>query len=165
MRYHVAASFGPNEEFQVPDGGWFSIFRAIAYDSWLIWRDALPEDPTLWRLLDQDQFQAIAALGKRIHSLHQLLPDYRRLSDSPFKVSRWWDPLDIEEDWHAGGRCLLRVAGYDANQLPLDAAPKLGLVARPVSQSWCEFSLPPDPPAPAPRPRNDEHPGFHCPPP
>jgi hypothetical protein len=135
--------------FRTPAGEVYSTHRAVTYDNWLLWIHALPDNPELWRRMDEAAFATIQVLGKRLHLLHQMLPNYRRLSDTPFTVSRWWDPLDNEDDWHLGGRCLLRIDGFSCRQLPLDAAPKLGLVARPVSENWVEFSLPLDPQAAA----------------
>lgn len=164
MPYNCPASFGPNEEFLTPDGQWFSVFRAVAYDSWLLWRHALPDNPNHWPLLNQEAFETIGVLGQRIHDLHQTCPDYRRLSDTPFTVSRWWDPLD-DDGWQRGDRCLLRIDGYEARQLPLDNAARLGLLARPVSAHWIEFNLTGDPAVAAPARRTSEPRGRRCPPP
>lgn len=133
------ATFGPNEEFLAPTGEWFNIYRAISLDNWLIWKDALPEETYLWPQLNRDVYESIRALGARIHGLHQLLPDYRRLNDSPFTVSRWWDPRD-DEGWQNGDRCLLKIDGYSTRQLPLDHCPGLGLHVRVVSNHWLELS-------------------------
>jgi len=113
MTYHCPASFGPNEEFLAPTGEWLSVFRAIAYDSWLLWRHALP--------------------------------DYRRLNDTPFTVSRWWDPLDDQEDWQLGGRCLLKINGYESRHIPIEAGGRFGLTITPISAHWLEFALREDP--------------------
>lgn len=135
------ATFGPNEEFRTPSGEWYNIYRAICLDSWLIWKDALPDNPYLWDRLNEEAYEAIRSLGARIHALHQLLPNYRRLSESPFTVSHWWDPVD-DQGWDAGDRCLLKIEDYTSRNLPLDELPGLGLGLRQVSEHWMEFSLP-----------------------
>jgi hypothetical protein len=145
MTYHCPASFGPNEEFLAPTGEWLSVFRAIAYDSWLLWRHALPDNPNHWPLLDAGTFETIGRLGQRIHNLHQTLPDYRRLNDTPFTVSRWWDPLDDQEDWQLGGRCLLKINGYESRHIPIEAGGRFGLTITPISAHWLEFALREDP--------------------
>jgi hypothetical protein len=129
------------EGFITPEGERYSVFRAVSYDNWLIWRDALPDNPTLWTRLEQDTFLQIQELGRRLNLMHQALPDYKRLSDTPFTVGRWWDPLDDEGDWDSGSRCLLRIDGYAVPQLPLELCSRLGLEVMPVSTHWAEFSL------------------------
>lgn len=138
------------ESFLTPSGEVYSTFRAVSFDNWLLWRDALPDNPTLWGRLDISQFERIQELGRRINVIHQALPDYRRLSDTPFTVGRWWDPLDNEEDWCTGGRCLLRIEGYAVKQLPLELAERQGLDVMPISSHWAEFSLTGDPAVCAP---------------
>lgn len=148
--------------FQTPTGERFNTCRAITLDNWLLWRDALPDNPGHWGLLRVPQFEAIVELGGRLHAMHQTLPDYRCLSDTPWTVSRWWDPF-ADDGWEAGERCLLRLAGYRAEQLPLDwSRRQLGLELKPVSTHWLECSLG-APPAPAPPPRNGAPRAGRCP--
>jgi hypothetical protein len=139
------------ESFLAPDGQVYSTYRAVSFDNWLLWRDALPDNPALWCRLELPQYQAITELGRRINVMHQAMPDYKRLSDTPFTVSRWWDPLDDEENWHTGSRCLLRIGDYTINQLPLELADRQGLDVMPVSTHWAEFSLTADRGASSPR--------------
>lgn len=139
------------ESFLTPGGEVYSTFRAVSFDNWLLWRDALPDNPTLWTRLERPQFEAIQELGRRINVMHQAMPDYRRLSDTPFTVGRWWDPLDDEEDWHTGGRCLLRIGDYAVQQYPLELAERQGLDVMPISSHWAEISFRVDPAACAPR--------------
>lgn len=68
-----------------------------------------------------------------------MLPDYRRLCRSPITVSRWWDPRD-DEGWQLGERCLLKIEGYNTRSVPTGKLSSLGLVVRPVSEHWLEFS-------------------------
>lgn len=147
MTYHLPYSESPSDEFCSPSGEWLCTLRAIAFDGWLLWRHALPEDAMLWPLLSQDIFSTIETLGRRIHNLHQLFPDYRRLSDTPFTVSRWWDPTDDTGEWCFGDRVLLRVNGYTAKDIEHETPPRLKgqLVVQPRSLHWLEISLPEGP--------------------
>lgn len=144
MPFNVPYSESPRDEFQTPGGVWYSTLRAITFDSWLLWRHALPEDIALWPQLTQPVFDSIEALGLRIHQIHQLLPDYRRLSDSPFHVSIWWDPADTSGDWSLGDRAQLRINGYTASDIHNELTPRLkaSLQLRTLSKHWIEVSLP-----------------------
>ena len=144
MRFHLPYSESAEDEFQAPDGGWYCTLRAIAFDGWLLWRHALPDDSALWPELTAEVFETIEVLGKRIHNLHQLLPDYRRLSDTPFKVSRWWDPTDDSGEWICGDRVLLRLNGYTAQDIQQMTPTRLKgqLCLQPRSKHWIEISLP-----------------------
>jgi hypothetical protein len=142
------------ESFVTPEGERYSIFRAVSFDNWLIWRDALPDNPTLWSRLEMEQFRRIQELGRRIHLLHQNLPDYRRLSDTPFVVSRWWDPVDPEDNWDCGGKCLLRIEDHTVKEMPLFLCERLELGCTPVSTHWVEFSINSDWEGPAPQPNS-----------
>lgn len=144
MTFNVPYSESPSDEFQAPNGVWYSTLRAITFDSWLLWRHALPDDISLWPQLTQPVFESIEALGLRIHQLHQLLPNYRRLSDSPFCVSIWWDPTDTSGTWSLGDRAQLRIAGYTASDIQHELTPRLKscLHFQVLSKHWIELSLP-----------------------
>lgn len=144
LSYHVPYSESPRDEFQTPSGAWYSTFRAIAFDSWLLWKHALPEDIQLWSQMTQPVFETIEVLGQRIHNLHQLLPDYKRLSDSPFRVSMWWDPTDDSGDWNRGDRVQLKLLGYTAHDIEreLPSRHRNQLRILPLSRNWIEISLP-----------------------
>jgi hypothetical protein len=152
MGFHLPFSETPWDEFQAPTGEWFYTLRAITYDGWLLWRHALPEEQMLWSALDAETFDAIQLLAKRIHALHQLLPDYRRLTDTPFTVSRWWDPNGTDDDYHRGDRMLCKIEGYTANDIVYEMPKRIStqLILRPLSKKWMEFSLPPVSPRPEP---------------
>lgn len=147
MTYHLPFSESPADEFRTPSGEWFCTLRAIAFDGWLLWKHALPDDILLWRDLNDDVFNTVEALARRIHNLHQLLPDYRRLSDTPFKVSRWWDPTDDTGEWCFGDRVLLRINGYTARDVSQEIPSRLKgqLTIQQRSLNWIEFSLPEGP--------------------
>lgn len=142
--YHLPYSESVVDEFRTPDGEWYATLRAIAFDGWLLWRHALPEDHTLWPNLTHSVFETIQLLGQRIHNLHQLFPDYRRLSDTPFQVSCWWDPSDRSGEWTHGDRVLLRILGYTARDVEQEVPPRLksSLMLTAKSTHWLEVRLP-----------------------
>lgn len=141
---HLRCSESPDEEFQGPSGEWFSIFRSIVLDSWLTWKDAL-SGHRLRGPLDEDIACTITVLAQRVHAAHMSLPDYRRLSQSPFTVSRWWDPA-ATDGWETGSKVLLRLEHYSAYRLAAKIPSRLHLYARSQSEHWLELSLPPDTP-------------------
>jgi hypothetical protein len=143
MSFHVPFSESPFDEFQAPDGEWYSTFRAVTYDGWLLWKHALPEDPYLWPQLNSDTYESIQLLAKRVHIIHQLFPDYRRLDDTPFTVSRWWDPTDDSGEWHQGERILCRIKGYTATDVLAETPHRYRslLHIQPRSKHWVEISL------------------------
>jgi hypothetical protein len=159
VKYHLPCSESPADEFQTPSGEWFTTLRAIAFDGWLLWKHALPEDPLLWPAMDHDVFVTIEALARRVHSLHQLLPDYRRLTDTPFAVSRWWDPTDDTGEWLTGERALLRINGYTARDVEQEIPPRLKgqLKIQARSLNWLEISLPEGPHSSPLTPCSDEN--------
>lgn len=136
---HLPYSESPDEEFQGPTGEWFSVYRAIVLDSWLTWKDALPERP-LRRPIGEEVAKSITALAQKIHGAHIQLPDYRRLSSSPFRVGRWWDPLAADE-WSTGTKVLLRLEHYSAQRLASKIPPRLNLRVKAQSEHWAVISL------------------------
>ena len=136
--------FSKNEldEFCTPDGQWFYTFRSIAYDSWIVWHDALP--PTLEERagLDVEIYCNICALAASLHSFHTSAPDYRTLSDSPFQITRWWDPADRDERWSKGRACLFSMKDYTATDLIRMVQKKTDLAVVPISKRYVEAYLP-----------------------
>lgn len=143
MPFNVPFSESPHDEFQAPDGEWYSTLRAVTYDGWLLWKHALPDDLYLWPQLSAEAYDNIQLLAKRIHAIHQLFPDYRRLDDTPFTVSRWWDPTDTSDDWHLGGRLLCKIQGYTASDVEAETPHRYRslLQIQPRSKHWIEISL------------------------
>lgn len=144
---HLPWSESELDEFQLPDGDWYYSFRAIVLDSWLLWRDALPEERSLRSLMDQNVHDNIVSLARKIHLLHQSLPEYRTLFHSPFHVTKWWDPREEDPDWSSGRSCLLRLDGYEASTLINIAEKRSGLSMRAASQHFVEFQVRDDDPA------------------
>lgn len=140
-RPHLSCIDDPAHEFQAPDGTWLLIFRAIVYDGWLCWKDALPEEPILRAKLDRSSYEGIESLARRIHVVHQLMPNYRTLVKSPFSVRRWWDPDDEDPLWRSGRACLLKLDGYTSKEFERAVPPKCRLTVRCVTDQWIEFSL------------------------
>lgn len=116
---HLPYAFDDDDEFFHPAEGWLLIDRTIVFDSWILWRHALPI--TRWgrSRLDDRVVALITALAERIHAFHQQLPGYSSLDDTPFVFSRWWDPVG-EGEWGRGGSCVFRIDGH-TNRRVLDA--------------------------------------------
>lgn len=146
MRPHLSCIDDPALEFQAPDGHWLLIHRAIVYDGWLLWKDALPQDQALRSRLDRIAYEGIETLARQIHVVHQLMPDYRSLLLSPFHVSRWWDPDDDDPLWRSGRGCLIKLSGYTSREFQQVTPKKSRLLVRCVTDQWIEFTLPPPEP-------------------
>jgi len=140
-RFHVPWSESPEDEFLAPDGQWYSVFRAVVFDSWLLWRDALPAEQDLRQQLTWDPYQEIMQLGRQLHLFHQTMPTYRGLTVSPFHVTRWWDPSDSDEQWNSGRSCLFHMDGYSASELCRLSAKRPGIQLRSITKRYVEASL------------------------
>ena len=140
-RFHVPWSESPEDEFLAPDGQWYSVFRAVVFDSWLIWRDALPPEQDLRQQLTWDAYNEITRLARQLHLLHQATPTYRGLTVSPFHVSRWWDPSDTDEQWSSGRSCLFHMDDYSAGELCRLCVKRPELQLRPITKRYVEASL------------------------
>jgi hypothetical protein len=151
-RLHLPYAATPADEFQLPDGSWAYVLRAIVTDSWLLWQHALPADLALRRQLDAPAVAGITALAQELHQAHLRFPDYRQLVDSPFQISCWWDPSDPRDHWRAGTRLLGRIAGYRAAEVVQQLAGCPALAVQPRSLHWLEISLRPAGAQPPPRP-------------
>ena len=103
--------------FLVPTGQKFLTIRAIIYDSWIMWKDALPCDKEHHSLLSHDVYNNIIELATRIHKLHQSLPTYKGTSETPFEFVLWWDPTDPDKDWSTGKTCRFMIEDYSAQDL------------------------------------------------
>lgn len=135
--------FSPKEQFRGPNGEWFTVYRSIVLDGWLLWQHALPD----WKMhcmVPEDVACNITALARFIHATHMTFPEYRHLSDSPFRVSRWWDPSDEGSDWAQGRRALLRLEGCSAARFSGKVPRRFNLTVEPQSENWLEIALPPD---------------------
>ena len=130
------------DEFVTPEGEVFYTFRSIVYDSWLIWDDALPDVLEQREELTQDIYDNIICLADSLHSFHQSLPDYRSLRETPFRVTRWWDPTERDERWNAGRAALFSVKEYSATDLVRMIQKKTDLAVTPVSKRYVEAYLP-----------------------
>jgi hypothetical protein len=143
MHLHLPFSESPRDEFQATDGQWHPVLRAVVFDSWLLWQHALPDDLHLRAQLTPQAEQGIRELGAAVHEAHQHFPDYKRLVDTPFRVSRWWDPTDDTGEWSSGHRLLCRVINYSAIAVEAEIKRKvryLDLTVR--SLHYIEVALP-----------------------
>ena len=103
--------------FDSPTGQKFLTIRAIVYDSWITWKDALPVDKEQQALLSHDVYNNIVELAGRVHKLHQSLPTYKGASESPFEFVLWWDPTDPDENWNSGKTCRFMIDSYTSDDL------------------------------------------------
>jgi len=130
------------DEFVTPEGEIFYSFRSIVFDSWLVWGDALPDVIEQRELLTDEIFGNIIALASSLQVFHQGLPDYRALTSTPFKVTRWWDPTDRDERWNSGKACLFSLKDYTATDLVRLIQKRTELAVAPVSRRYVEAYLP-----------------------
>lgn len=146
--FRVPGSTCFEDEFLAPTGQWLSIYRAITYDGWMLWKDALPEEVSLRQRLDLDTYENICQLAKRIHVIHQGVENCRRLVDTPFQISRWWDPVSAndepDENWDLGCHVLFRVKEMTAKQFMAVPQRRNQVYLRAVSTNWMEATLPSD---------------------
>ncbi len=138
---HLPSSDHPSHEFETPSNGWYCICRAIVFDSWLLWSDALPEDLELRKQLDQESFDNITALAKKIHSFHHSFPGWKQIDSSPFKVPCWWDPSHEDPAWRKGRRCLLSLEDYTGEELKRLLPKRNPLKIKIVSKNYVEIYL------------------------
>ena len=69
---HLPLSQSPSDEFLAPDA--VVQHFAVVFDSWMLWKDALPPELELRALLDQEAYDGITSLGRKLHALHHRLP-------------------------------------------------------------------------------------------
>jgi hypothetical protein len=112
---HLPYAYRPENEFFHPFDGWLLMERSVVFDSWISWRHVLPIGRRDCREMTAEINQAILTLAGGLHQVHQRLPGYRDLGESPFRVSRWWDPF-AEYPWNTGGTCVFRLDGCTADQ-------------------------------------------------
>ena len=107
----------PPDKFQAPDGKTYLTIRAIVYDSWITWKDALPIEEAQRKLLTLENFSNITELAGRLHKFHQSLPGYKGTMEPPFEFVLWWDPTDADDRWNSGKTCRFMVADFSAEDL------------------------------------------------
>jgi hypothetical protein len=107
---HLPYALDDDDEFFHPKEGWLLLDRTIAFDSWIHWRQALPKSRLGRSRLCERTAALIEALAERLHALHQHLPGYADLDDTPFRFSRWWEPSS-EGQWSQGSSCVFRIDG------------------------------------------------------
>lgn len=111
---HLAYALDDDDEFLHPVHGWFLLSRAVVFDSWICWRQALPDSRQVRNAMPASVGASIALLAHALHDIHQALPGYDDLDDNPFSVPRWWDP-DADDEWGTGSCCLFRCSGQPAS--------------------------------------------------
>ena len=139
---HLPHSQSELDEFCTPDGEWYYSFRSIVYDSWITWGDALPPTIDERQHLDNNVYANITELAAALHAFHISTPDYRALTQTPFLITRWWDPLDRDERWSQGRACLFSLKDYTATDLVRAIQKKTDLAVVPISRRYVEAYLP-----------------------
>ena len=114
MSPHLPYAYRDEDEFCHPLDGWLLLDRAVVYDSWISWRHVLPRGSRDCRTLKPETNAAILALAGELHAIHQRLPGYRDLGQSPFRVTRWWDPHG-GAPWAGGGFCIFSLDGCSSD--------------------------------------------------
>lgn len=123
---HLPYAFHDDDEFCHPTDGWLLLDRTIVFDSWILWRHALPLDRRGRSLLHAEAAALITALAERLHAIHLRMPGYNSLDDTPFVFTRWWNPHSEDEASNSGSSCVFRIKDQ-----PCGAITEAFLVARP----------------------------------
>lgn len=110
---HLPWAENDDDEFLHPAHGWYLLSRAIVHDSWLSWRQAIPDCKDARQSMPLDVSVSIAMLAHGLQCVHETIPGYEDLDDNPFYVPRWWDPT-ADDDWKTGCRILFRIQGLSA---------------------------------------------------
>ena len=112
--------------FKAPDGNVYLGIRSVVYDSWIMWNDVLPDPQDEQPLMTKDIYENITELGLRIHKLHQSMPNYKQMTESPFNFVLWWDPDDDDDDWSRGKVCRFMINDYSAEDILFYSKSKKG---------------------------------------
>lgn len=133
----------PLRRVTLPCGDSVLVTRALVKDSWLQWKDALPDEEELWPQLTPEAVVAITALAKALHGMHRSMKGYKNCDESPFTVGRWWDPTG-DDDYESGKFALLKFSDLTAANLRLLVPRSSQLILTPVSPRsphWVEAWL------------------------
>ncbi len=133
------------DRFLAPDGEKYLTIRSVVYDSWIIWQDALPFERELRRLMTPEIYNNIVELGTRVHKMHQSMPGYKALGESPFEFISWWDPLDPDPDWKQGKKCRFMINDFTAEEIEYYSSVKKGnkLTIKPMTTRMVEAIITP----------------------
>lgn len=130
----------PLRQVLLPSIGDVLVTRALVKDAWLIWTDALPDDESLWPQLTVSAVESVTALAKALHAMHRAMKSYKNCDESPFTVSRWWDPT-ADDGYDTGKFALLKFKDHSAIDLQMAVPRSSSLVLTPVSSrapQWVE---------------------------
>ena len=133
--------------FKAPDGNVYLGIRSVVYDSWIMWNDVLPDPQDEQPLMTKDIYENITELGLRIHKLHQSMPNYKQMTESPFNFVLWWDPDDDDDDWSRGKVCRFMINDYSAEDILFYSKSKKGnkLLIKPMTSRLVEARIIPKP--------------------
>lgn len=130
----------PLRQVALPGTGEVLVTRALVKDAWLIWTDALPDEEHLWSELTAEAVDSITVLAKALHGMHRAMKSYKHCEESPFTVSRWWDPT-ADDGYDSGKLALLKFKDLTAIDLQMNVPRSSSLVLTPVSPrapQWVE---------------------------
>lgn len=144
---HITTELEPEDFLDLPEpimltlptGERIYACRALVRDSWLQWLDVLPPEED-WAELTEEAVHGIQELARGLHQLHRNLPSYKQCNESPFTVSRWWDPTD-DEGWQDGLFCLFKMEGHTAESLISALPRKTTIKLTQRSTHWVEATL------------------------
>lgn len=71
---HLPYASSDDDEFFHPTEGWLLVDRTIAFDSWIVWRHALPRDRQGRAMLHEEPARLIQALAEGLDAVHQKVP-------------------------------------------------------------------------------------------
>lgn len=136
---HLPCSSCEQDEFYDPSSNrWRYTFSTAAYDSWILWKDALPANHLLWPMLERADFLRIKRLAERLHQIHQVIGGESRLGDSPWVFRSWWQPGGD------GGSCVFYMREVATDSF-LAAARRIShktkLVVEPLDDPWIRATL------------------------
>ena len=134
----------PIRTVKLPQGDIVYVTRALVQNSWLTYTDALPPDEGSWMDLQDYHLLNIKRLAEALSKLHRQVKGYKLCDESPFTVSRWWDP-EADDGYESGRICLMRFEGLSAHQLFQLLPRKSALQLRKASSRsdhWVEAIVP-----------------------
>lgn len=125
------------EQLLLPGGRTLPLNRAIVFNSWFTWAQALPASPSLRSSLQLDQVGSIARLARQVHNA-AVRAGVSNKGLNPFTVIRWWDPTDPA--WAHGRRVLLSLDSLPMHALA--AGLDMDRTAISIGSTYCaEFLL------------------------
>ena len=139
----MAPVFPPMQQVSLPCGSAVLTSRALVKDCWITWRDALPDQEELWSHLTHEAVEEITSLARALHGMHRAMKTYKSTDESPFHISRWWDPT-ADDDYDTGRFCLMKFKNFTAHQLTTCVPRSSSLIftaVSPKAPQWVEATV------------------------